>query len=487
MAPSKIALCVLAGLMAVSIQARNVSVLETGAVSDGKTLCTAQIQKAIDLCSESGGGQVVFPQGTFLTGTIYLKDHVELYLERGSRILGSLEIPGDYPKRALVYAEKVNDIGIAGPGTIDGQSDHPSYKERFRVNDGKRPRGVEFSFCNNVSVKDVTIRNAGSWTLHLVGCDGVDIDGITIYCLTQGNNDGIDCEARNVRIANCKISCDDDGICLKNDLRGFVTENVTVTNCIVASNCNAIKLGTSSLTGYRNITVSNCVVRPTEESVIWDWPAEYRGIPKGTNTGLAGIAVESVDGGHIENVTFDNIVMEGIITPIFVCLGSRKGNGSIRNIRFTGITAKANGVIPCLISGTPDLRIDGVVLRDIVVEHEGGEDLMEERLPENEKGYPENRMYGHRNPAGGLFIRHADNVRIDNFQVVQRNLDHRPAIFLDDVKDARIRDVKSTGSDYPAAASRGRNGGPGGAPAMGGPFAQRPFLMVDSEDVRFER
>ena len=389
-------LCILLSLLFSHVLgARDINVTEEGAVPDGVTLCTQDIQRAIDKCAESGGGKVIFPQGAFLTGTIRLKSHVELYLERGSRILGSLRIPEDYPVRALIFAQDAEDIGVRGPGVIDGQGDDPSYRERFRVNDGKRPRALEFLRCSGVSVKDVTIRNAGSWTLRLGGCDGVDIDAVTIYSLAQGNNDGIDCEARNVRISNCRISCDDDGICLKNDIKGFVTENITITNCIVASNCNAIKLGTSSVTGYRNITVTNCVIKSAEESVIWDWAAQYRGVAPGTRTGLAGIAVESVDGAHIENLSFSNIVMEGIITPIFVCLGQRKGEGgSIKDIRFSGITAKANGVIPCLISGTSDLRIDGVILRDIVVEQQGGEPLMEERLPENVKDYPENRMYG---------------------------------------------------------------------------------------------
>lgn len=426
--------------------AKNVVITDFGAVADSTTLNTEAIQKAIDACTESGGGTVTVPTGIFLTGAINLKSNVELYLERGATLRGSLRIPEDYPHRALIYAEGIENAGISGHGTIDGYSNHPYYK-RFRVNDGKRPRGVFFNRCKQISVRGIHIINAGSWTLRIMECDGVKIDGINIYCLEQGNNDGIDLDAKNVTIANSIISCDDDGICLKSDARGFMVENVTVTNCVIASNCNPIKLGTSSYTGFRNITFSNCVIRRTEKSKIWDWSREYDKVPQGICTGLSGLTVQCVDGGNIENVSFSNIVMEGVITPIFVCLNHRHGTqGNIKNLQFSNITAKADGIIPCLISGAPDARIDGIILRDIMVEHEGGEQAMKERLPENLKGYPENRMYGRKNPAGGLYVRHADNIIVENFQVTQRNTDYRPAVVLDDVTDFRIKGLKTRGT-----------------------------------------
>lgn len=439
------AFCLLGMMATQGIDAKNVVITEYGAIADSTTLNTVAIQQAIDACAESGGGTVTVPTGIFLTGAINLKSNVELYLERGATLRGSLRIPEDYPHRALIYAEGIENAGISGHGTIDGYSNHPYYK-RFRVNDGKRPRGIFFNRCKQISVRGIHIINAGSWTLRILGCDGVKIDGINIYCLEQGNNDGIDLDAKNVTIANSIISCDDDGICLKSDLKDFMVENVTITNCVVASNCNPIKLGTSSYSGFRNITVSNCVIRRTEESNIWDWSRDYDKVPQGICTGLSGLTVQCVDGGDIENISFSNIVMEGVITPIFVCLNHRHGTkGSIRNLQFSNITAKADGIIPCLISGVPDSRIEGITLRDIIVEHEGGEQAMKERLAENLKGYPENRMYGRKNPAGGLYVRHADNIVVDNFQVKQRNTDYRPAVVLDDVNDFRIRGLKTWG------------------------------------------
>lgn len=442
--------CSILAVLSVSAVATDVDITSFGAVGDGITLNTEAFNKAIEACSQSGGGRVIVPQGTFLTGSIRLKDHIELHVERNACILGSVRIPEDYTSPALIYAEGATDCGISGPGTIDGQSDHPDFLKRFGIalNDSGRPLFVYFYKCVNVTVKDIHLKRSPQWNLRIRECDGVCVDGVSIYSYSQGNNDGIDVEGRNVRIANCLIACEDDGICLKSDNPAFVTEFVTITNCVIASNCNPIKLGTSSFGGFRHVTVSNCVFRRPDESKVWDWSKEYRKVAPGTLTGLAGLAVECVDGGIVENILFDNITMEGIITPIFVCVNHRHGeHPTLKNIRFSGIYAIAEGIIPCLITGAPGSPIEGVTLRDIVVEHAGGEDIMKEPLMENLKAYPENRMYGRFNPAGGLYVRHARNLVIDNFQVSHRETDHRPTVVLDDVQDAMVRDLRTAGSD----------------------------------------
>lgn len=176
------AFCLLGMMATQDIGAKNVVITEYGAIADSTTLNTVAIQQAIDACAESGGGTVTVPTGIFMTGAINLRSNVELYLERGATLRGSLRIPEDYPHRALIYAEGIENAGISGHGTIDGYSNHPYYK-RFRVNDGKRPRGIFFNRCKQISVRGIHIINAGSWTLRILGCDGVKIDGINIYCL----------------------------------------------------------------------------------------------------------------------------------------------------------------------------------------------------------------------------------------------------------------------------------------------------------------
>ena len=350
-------------IAAQSIAARNVEITQFGAVGDAATLNTKALQMAIDTCAETGGGEVTVPPGTYITGTIYLRSNVELHLCRGSIIRGSYRNPEDYPTRSLIVADSIENAGISGSGIIDGNAQHPEFQKNYRLNDGKRPYAIYYKDCKRMSLRYIEVRDAAGWTIRLFHCDGVIVDGISIFSLSMGNNDGIDVDARNVNITNCHIECDDDGICLKSDDPNFMVENITVTNCIIASNCNPIKFGTASWAGFRNITFSNCVIRPTTESNIWDWSKEYRHIAPKTHTGLSGIAIESVDGGIIEQVTFNNISMEGIITPIFICLNHRRMNqhsgqsGIIRNLLFSNITAKAEGIIPTLIAGTPTGRI----------------------------------------------------------------------------------------------------------------------------------
>lgn len=330
--------------------------------------------------------------------------------------------------------------------TNGGQGFHANF-QRYGNNQGNRPHAIFMEDCRNVSIQDIHIRNAAWWTVRLFRCDGVAIDHVNVFSHSIVNNDALDIDSRNVPISNCCIDSDDDGICLKSDDRNFMPENITVTNCVIGSNCNPIKMGTSSYCGFRNVTFFNIVILPPTESNMWDWSKEYREVKKGQLTGLAGIAVEAVDGGHLENLQFNNISMTGVITPIFVCLNNRNGIDSVKNVVFSNITAKAYGIIPSLISSIPGEYIDGITLRDIIVEYEGGEEAMIERLPENLKGYPENRMYGRRNPAGGLYIRHADNIVVENFQVRQRNTDYRPAVVLDDVTDFRLRGLKAIGTE----------------------------------------
>lgn len=434
------------------MSARNVDITDFGAVGDGTVLNTVAIQKAIDTCTDTGGGEVLVPPGTYLTGTIFLRNNVELRLCRGAIILGSHRNPQDYPERSLIVADSIENAGISGEGIIDGNARHPEFQKRYKLNDGKRPYAIYYKDSKRMTLRNVEVRDAAGWTIRLFRSDRVIVDGISVFSLAMGNNDGIDVDASNVLITGCHIECDDDGICLKSDDPNFIPENITVTNCIIASNCNPIKLGTASWGGFRNVTISNCVIRRTTESNIWDWSREYRHIAPKTNTGLSGIAVECVDGGIIENVNCNNITMEGIITPIFVCLNHRRMNfhtgksGTIRNLQFSNITAIAEGIIPTLIAGTPTGRISDIVLRDIIVEHAGGEQEMTEPVPENLKGYPENRMYGRKNPAGGLYIRHADNIIVENYQVRQRKQDARPAIYMDDVTNVQVENLKSTGS-----------------------------------------
>lgn len=431
----RLTLLTMAGLLCLGSEAKDVAVADFGVKGDGVTMNTNALQRAIDECSATGGGRVIFQPGQYLTGTIELRSNVMLYLPQGVELQGSTRYLEDYRHRALIFAEGIEHAGIMGEGTINGNGGHPEVlAQGFRVNDGKRPNLLFFRDCKQMRVTDVMLKDAGSWTLRLLRVDGVIIDRINLRSLAQGNNDGIDVDAKNVIISNCNIEAEDDGICLKSDDVNFMPENIVVTNCVIASNCNPIKFGTASFAGFRNVNISNCAIRRTSESNIFNWPREYRRIPEGTLTGLAGIAIESADGGVIEHINISNITMEGVITPIFICLNHRKGDtGRIRDISINNVTACAEGILPCIITGSSKTKVSDIILRDIRVEHEGGEQPMKEALPFS-NGYPENRMFGHRNPASGLYVRCAERVRVDNMVMSVRQKDYRPAVVLCDVQ-----------------------------------------------------
>ncbi len=435
------------------LHAKDVNTAKLGIKADGKTLVTSKLQKAIDLCAETGGGTVTVTPGCYLTGTLYLKSHVQLHLERGAMILGSTRIPEDYPVMAVIHGDGIEDAGISGEGTINGQATHPDIVARHfhGGSEMNRPKALYFKDCKKVSFREFSIQDACSWTFHLFRCDGVQIDGISIHCLAIANNDGIDVDAKNVTISNCYIEAEDDAICFKSDDPDFMVENVTVTNCVLASNCNLVKFGTASWCGFRNISVSNCVMRPTSEAVVWDWPSRYRKLPKGTLTGISGIAIESADGGLVENLNFTNLSMDGVMAPVFISLNRRHGEGKgiIRNVNISNITAHTVGVLPCIIAGLPESRVEDVTIRDVYMLTDGGEDKMDRRVQESPENYPEIDMFGHRNPAGAFFIRHADGIWMENIRVQARNTDHRPAIVADDVNGLDVNHLVVKNLDSP--------------------------------------
>jgi len=431
-------------------QGRDVDITTVGAVANAATPATAVIQKAIDEVAGAGGGTVIIPTGKFITAPIQLRSHVTLRLERGA-VLAYTDNPADARgARAFVLAEDCEDVGIEGPGTIDGNG------RVFEQRDSApgRPNLVCLRNCRDAVIRNVTLRNAGSWTCRLLGCDGVRIHAVRIYSHQGYNNDGIDIDGRNIAISDCIIDCDDDAICFKSD-SPTPCENVTVTNCVAASNCNLIKMGTASFGGFKNITVSNCSLHAASEDNRRQWKKKHEGIALDT-TGISGIALEIVDGGVMDQVCFTNITMTGIQTPVFLRLGERRNPaGALRNVIISNITATTESLISSSITGIPGHFVENVILRDIIVHvlGQGTTAHASRAVPEKEKSYPENRMFGDSLPAYGLFVRHANGVTLDNVQFRLRNADARPAIVLDDAHDIELRHLRA---DPPA----------GGAPLL---------------------
>ncbi|TVP82547.1 MAG: glycoside hydrolase [Puniceicoccaceae bacterium] len=411
-----------------------------------KDKATMHFQQQIDAAAAQGGGTVTVPPGQHLIGTLQLKSGVRLHLEHGAVLLGSADL-ADYPLRSefpircradqngfrsLIYAESVRDIALTGSGTIDGNGAVFSCGGHDR--DG-RPRLIQMIDCENVLVEGLQLRNAGMWLQHYLGCRRLRIRGLTAWNHGQPNNDFLDLEGcRDVRVSECSSDTDDDGITLKSGCAA-PTEDVVVTGCIIRSNCNAIKLGTESNGGFRNIVVANCVIAPSEN------PTNIHGHPGG----ICGIAVECVDGGVLDGVDVSQITMHGPKIPIFIRLGNRArpflaggertGVGQLRNVRISGVTGTGHDAHACIFSGLPGHPIENIFLSDLNLECEGGHDQAPEvsEFPEKEADYPEATMFGLL-PAAGIFIRHARNVQMNRVYLHLRKPDLRPLLALADAE-----------------------------------------------------
>jgi hypothetical protein len=434
------AVCVMLAGTASPVHAKSVDLASAGAKPGDPALVTALLQRLIDEASAAGGGTVVVPPGTFISMPVRLRSHVTLRLERGA-VLKSTDNPADSRQaKGFIWAEDAEDIGIEGPGTIDGNG--RVFEQRD--NAPGRPRLLDLHNSRNVLVREVTLRNAGSWTCKLHGCDGVRIHAVRIHSHEGYNNDGIDIDSRNVVVSDCLIDCDDDAICFKSDT-ATPCENVTVTNCVAASNCNLIKMGTASIGGFKNITVSNCVFRAASEDHRRQWKKKIEGVALDT-TGISGIALEIVDGGVMDQVCLTNIAMTGIQTPIFIRLGGRRNEpGRLRNVVISNVTATTESLISSSITGIPGHRVEGVILRDIrvnVLGH-GTEMHATKPVPEMEKAYPENRMFGNSLPAYGLYVRHASGLTLDNVHFTLRHPDARPALVFEDAPAIDLRNLRA--------------------------------------------
>lgn len=416
---------------------KDVNVLDLGAVPDGKTLTTKSIQEAVDQCNATGGGTVTIPSGTYLTTTVFLKDDVNLHIQKGATLLGSTDRKAF--TGAVVFADSIQNAAITGLGTINGQGFKQYYSKP-----GERHHNILLLNCKNITVEGLTLINSPTWVFRIRECDGVMIRGIRIHSFANENNDGIDIEGKNITLSDCIIDCDDDAICLKSERPDYLVENIVITNCIIASICNPIKFGTASDGGFKNISISNCVIRRPSNVSTRNWSEMIPGVSSDT-TGISGIALEVVDGGTMDQVVITNLTMTGIQTPIFIKLGSRKGVGTLKNIIISNIIASDESLMTSSITGIPGGYIENMIIKDVILNCRGTglEEEASAPVPERNSVGPDNRMFGYSLPAYGLYVRHVKNLTFDNFRFNLLAPDARPAIVLDDCHHVRISDFSA--------------------------------------------
>ncbi|MEO5957709.1 MAG: glycosyl hydrolase family 28 protein [Opitutaceae bacterium] len=547
-------------LLGARVLAADFEVRSFGASGDGKALDTDAINKAIDAAAASGGGTVRFSAGSYLSFSIRLKSNITLHLDPGATLVaatpaagfGGYDAPepnewGDRPlpyqdfghshwHNSLIWGENLVNVSITGSGLIDGTkglarnaggggggrgrggqgqganagattsaapATAPAPASPGPAGGGDGNKAIALKNCRNVIIRDISILMGGHFALLATGVDNLTLDNIKV----DTNRDGFDIDAcRHVRVSNCSVNAPhDDAIVLKSSYalgEARPCENITITNCQVTGfdpgtfldgtykrtmerapdrdgPTGRIKFGTESNGGFKNITISNCVFDRSR-----------------------GIALETVDGGPIEDITITNITMRDVSNaPIFLRLGARQRGpdgmpiSTMRRINISNIVVSdADPRYPSIIAGLPGHPIEDVRLSNIRIVSKGGltMDQISKQppelannffqraggrggpngtggganaggapatpaapvagapgtprdpydVPEREDYYPEPSMFGLL-PAYGLFVRHATNVVVERFEVSFAKADERPAIVLMDVAGIEFDRIKA--------------------------------------------
>lgn len=448
------------------------NVRDYGAKGDSVTIDGPAINAAIQAAADKGGGTVYFPPGIYATYSVRLQSNISLYLDQGAILLGAKEKDGtgyDDPepktsydayqdfghnhwKNSLIWGIDLHDISITGQGMIWGKGLSRSTKQPK----GGGNKAIGLKNCFNVNISDISILHGGHFALLATGVDNLTLHNLKVD--TDRDGFDIDC-CKNVRVSDCTVNSPfDDGICLKSSFAlGYAkaTENVTITNCQVSgydlgtlmdgsfkrtytkysdkTTTGRIKMGTESNGGFKNITISNCV---------FDYSR--------------GLALESVDGGSIEDVTITNITMRDIVNaPIFIRLGARQRGpdtipiGVVKRVIISNLVAY--NVDPrhgAIISGIEGHPIEDLQLSNIRLYYKGGgiKDSMNRSVPEYTKDYPEPYRW-QTMPAYGFFIRHVHNLKMHDVQTSFMQPEGRPPFVFDDVKGAILYDIQSEKAD----------------------------------------
>jgi polygalacturonase len=376
-------------------------ITDYGAIGDGETLNTKAIQSAIDACAKAGGGALLIPKGTFITGSIFLKQGVNLLIEKEAVLKGSQDT-NDYPwidtriaglemrwPAAMVNADGITNLQLTGEGTLDGSGERwwreywdarkhekDDLDPHFKV---PRPRLIHIIRCQKVIVRDLFLKDSAFWNLQLTYCDGVQVHNLRIRAphepVKAASSDGIDIDStRNVLITGCDIECDDDAICLKagRDADGLrvnrPTENVVIRNCHVGHAAGLVCFGSETAGGIRNVRISDCRADNGCGEIVR-------------------LKTRMGRGGVVEDILYENIQADGVrqvfnfnmdaFTTTWLPeqfrtpAAAEKATPSFRRITARNLTAKNCGAAGHL-TGLAQSPLRDITLENVEIEAKGG-------------------------------------------------------------------------------------------------------------------
>jgi polygalacturonase len=415
------------------------------------------IQKAIDAAHAAGGGTVYVPAGDYLIAPIRLRSRVNLHLAPGAHLWGSPYLEDYFSdgdvivssvdkgfgrkdrglsganKMRLVHAEDAEDVAITGMGLISGQS--PRWIIPWlnsKPDDWFKERPTDtliFHRCRRVRIEGIRILDTPAWTLVFDNCEHVAVRGIDIRSTDVINSDGIDLVNTSfATISDCKLHCTDDAICLKNTQPDTTMGQIAVTNCVIRTLCNGLKIGTDTAGNFENITFSNIVIRNHED--------DAHGAEGGVN-------LCALDGGFVRNVSVDNVVMDNVQCPFYLVARCRKKNqkhrtprpGRMSGIMLSNIQAEG-AKTPAFVVGHEDEPIRDVSISNLRVRK--ARQAYRQAIPEfdgTHPRYPTPYMFGERPddrlPAAGLYLRHTSHVKLENIELDIPAADARPGLKVD--------------------------------------------------------
>ena len=411
------------------------NVRDHGAAGDGKTHDTAALNKAVEACAAAGGGQVFFPAGRYLTGTIHLKSDVTLHLDAGAEIVGTSDLdqyqnftpPGETPladrhrwHRALLLGVGVEHVTITGRGTINGNKVFDERgEERMRG-----PHTVLFGNSKHVTIRDVSIVDSANYAVMLEFTSHVEVRGVKI----TGGWDGVhfrgwkDNPCRDVSITDCQFFTGDDCIA------GWYWEDTLIARCVINSSCNGIRL----IGPAKNLVIHDC---------LFYGPGRFEhrtSREKMRRNMLAGLCLQpgawDRTEGVLDDVKVSQVTMHDVTTPRHFAVkeGNTVGRVTIDGLKATGVYRAALSV-----EGWAKEPIGRLSLRDVDVEFTGGGTAEQAAADVKSAGVDARPL-----PAWGLYARNVKRLDLERVRLGVERDDARPVMIVEGVETLAVDDVR---------------------------------------------